>query len=465
MLLTQTERARLRESLAGKTFRDYADQIRRGDYLSYPVYQALVDVTHTDRIDWWRKARFGMFIHYGLYSQTGYGEWHRMRDGIPAEEYNRLADTFCPAPDAAEQWVRTAKAAGAKYAVLTTRHHEGFSLWDSKVNPFNSVNYGCHRDIVREFTEACRKYDIKIGFYTSLMDWNNPAADRAAYDPAARREFLDYIRALNVELLSNYGKIDILWYDMAFPMQDAESWETLQRDQLLRALQPDILINERGFLPEDFSVSEESLQQSERDWESCLTFHSISWGYVDEEQARPYRCTPQLLVRKLNHVCRNGGNLLLNVGPRADGSLADGERETMERLGRWMAENGEVVYGTQRRCNGLGGSDAYGDYGCDMLCDVSAKGNTVYLWNLIWPKDGRLYLSGYRTAPRRVYRVRDHAELPFSFADRRIVIDGGSGPFDPHLGISVIAMEFEEDFSYRFCIDCPQINESHLAAY
>jgi len=163
------------------------------------------------RMAWWREARFGMFIHYGLYSQIGRNEWAMVLENMPIPEYEKLAATFAPKKGAPREWAKLAQRAGMKYMVMTTRHHEGFSLWDSKANPYNSVNYGPKRDIVREFVDACREFDLRIGFYSSLMDWHHPDGWRCAFDSAARQRFNRYIEALNTELLTQYGKIDILW--------------------------------------------------------------------------------------------------------------------------------------------------------------------------------------------------------------------------------------------------------------
>ena len=179
--------------------------------LSKGEYEAAIAATRDKRMKWWREARFGMFVHFGLYALLGRQEWAMANENIPPEEYEKLAERFQPKPGAPREWAKLAKAAGCKYMVLTTRHHEGFSLWDSKVNPFNSVNFGPHRDLVREFVDACREYDLGVGFYSSVMDWHHPDGRDCATDPDARRRYNDYLTALNTELLTNYDKIDILW--------------------------------------------------------------------------------------------------------------------------------------------------------------------------------------------------------------------------------------------------------------
>lgn len=466
MLMTNIEYERIKKELAGKSFHTEGTRILNGDYLTPVEYKAIVENTRDERMAWWREARFGIFIHYGLYAIPARGEWAIAQNGYPMKEYEKLADSFMPKENAAEEWVLTAKAAGAKYVVLTTRHHDGFSLWNSKVNPYNSYNYGCKRDIVQEFVTACRKHDMKIGFYSSLMDWRHPDAHRMAFDPQARLRFLDYIEKLNTELLSNYGKIDILWYDMAYPGDNEYNWNSLNRDQKLRALQPDIIINERDSGVCDFKVREEVMQNHNFDWESCFTFNTLSYGYIDEDKAKNYAPTAQMLVRKLSFACRNRGNMLLNIGPRADGSVADYEKERLELLGRWLEKNKEVIYSNNLRAgNGLIGLNCYGEYGSPMLSDATAIGNTVYIWNYIWQKDGNYSIAGYKSIPKRVYFVDSKEEIEFKYDEENFRIILKNLPEecpDTLLGIAVIAMEFEEKPVYRFCMGYSHINDGHI---
>lgn len=174
--------------------------------LSKPEYERAITATRDERMAWWREARFGMFIHYGLYSLLGRQEWVMAHENQPVEEYEKLADQFHPKPGAPREWAALARKAGMKYMVLTTRHHEGFSLWDSQVNPYNSVNHGAGRDVVKEFVEACREFDLKIGFYSSLADWHHPDSWQCAFDSGARARFCGYIKELNRELLTQYEK-------------------------------------------------------------------------------------------------------------------------------------------------------------------------------------------------------------------------------------------------------------------
>ncbi|MDR1059639.1 MAG: alpha-L-fucosidase, partial [Clostridiales bacterium] len=267
--------------------------------LSRKEYEAATAKTRDSRMDWWRQARFGMFVHYGLYSQPGRNEWLMAYENCPIAEYEQLARTFSPKPGAPREWAALAKKAGMNYMVLTTRHHEGFSLWDSKANPYNSVNYGPKRDIVREFVDACREFGLRIGFYSSLMDWHHPDGWRCAFDSEARARFNQYILDLNTELLTQYGKIDVLWYDVSEPMESWEGWNSVEINQKLRAIQPDIIINNRSKLDEDFGTPEEHISADSRDWEACMTFNGISWGYVDAAQAANYAYNAQGILRML----------------------------------------------------------------------------------------------------------------------------------------------------------------------
>ena len=422
--------------------------------MSQADYEKWVDSTRDQRMAWWREARFGMFIHFGLYSTIGRNEWLMTTENIPIPEYEKLANNFQPRPGAPREWAALAKKAGMKYMVMTTRHHEGFSLWDSKANPYNSVNYGPHRDIVREFVDACREFGLGIGFYSSLMDWHHPDGGKCAYDAEARRRFLDYIEALNTELLTNYGKIDILWYDVACPMEHAEGWDSVARNQRLRALQPDIIINDRSRLPEDFGTPEEHITASDRDWEACMTFNGISWGYVDSKQAQPYAYNANRIIRMLNTCAVGGGNLLLNIGPKPDGSVPEDAIEPLTTVGEWLKENGDAVYGKVSRAGKL----FDGNLG-NGVTGVSVKGNTIYLWNWIWPWNGEMGLGGYRTAPKKVYYVKDGKPIDFELKGHRIILKGlpKEAP-DKVCGVTVIAMEFDEKPEHTFASYFPQLH-------
>ena len=427
--------------------------------LSKKEYEASVDATRDARMAWWRDARFGMFVHFGIFSGIGRHEWVQCLECIPKEEYEQYADKFCPKPGAPREWARLAKEAGMKYMVLTTRHHEGFALWDSKVNSFNSVNYGPHRDIVREYVDACREFGLKIGFYSSLMDWHHPDGWKCAYDNEARRRFLDYIEAMNTELLTNYGKIDILWYDVSAPMSGWEGWDSLARNQRLRALQPDIIINDRSGLPEDFGTPEESLKASKRDWESCMTFNGFAWGYIDEEQARPYAYTSQRILTMLRTVGSTGGNLLLNIGPSGDGSVPKDAIEPLTKVGQWLKENGEAFYGRHGRV------EQWGEVGNAVSFSTASEDKkTYYVWNVIWPKEGTMAF-GSPIAPKRITMLATGEEVKFEHKGCRIILrDLPRECPDKINGVPVFKVEFDEVPDYHWGAYYPQLNGGKLYA-
>ena len=420
------------------------------EYVSRPEYEKQLAATRDRRMKWWRDARFGMFIHYGLYSQIGRGEWVQIEENIPVEEYARYANTFNVKEGAAREWAKLAKDAGMKYMVLTTRHHEGFSLWDSKVNEFNSVNYGPHRDIVREFVDACREFGLGVGFYSSLMDWHHPDAYKAAYDPEARERFLKYIQDLNTELLTNYGKIDILWYDVSRPMETFEGWGSLQRNQYLRTLQPDIIINNRSGLPEDFGTPEEHINFCDTDWEACMTFNGISWGYINSRQAKAYSYSPQKIINMLNTCVEGGGNLLLNVGPQPDGSLPEEVKAPLLQVGQWLKENGEAVYTAERINIPIGGNG---------VTYESLSGNNVYLWTRIWSGHPEMGVGGYLKPPKRITLLSTGEEIEFESKGQRFIMKNLPEECpDKNVGVPVFKLEFEERPEFINGSYYPQLN-------
>lgn len=418
-------------------------------------YVESVAATRDKRMSWWRGARFGMFIHFGLYSQIGRHEWAQVQENVPLDEYEKYADTFNPKPGAPREWAALAKKAGMKYMVMTTRHHEGFCLWDSKANPYNSVNHGPGRDIVREFVDACREFGLGIGFYSSLMDWHHPDAWKCAFDKNARDRFNKYIEALNTELLTNYGKIDILWYDVASPLTSWEGWNSLEMNQRMRALQPDILINNRSYLDEDFSTPEEHVTASDKDWEACMTFNGLSWGYMDSAQTVNYSYSPQQIIKMLNKCANGGGNLLLNIGPKPDGSVPDDAVAPLTTVGKWLLENGDAVYGKVIR------NRNWPDFkfGGNGVCGASRKDNTVYLWNWVWPSEGSMAIGGYLNSPESVKFLKDGRPIDFEHKNNRILLKNlpEKSP-DSTTGITVIVMEFSEEPVYVFASGYPQLH-------
>jgi len=421
--------------------------------LSKPEYIEMIDKTRDERMAWWREARFGMFVHLGLYSALERNEWAMAFEDWDIKEYEKLAELFTVKEGAPEAWADLAVAAGMKYMVLTTRHHDGFSLWDSKANPYNSVNLGPERDIVAEFVAACRKRDLRIGFYTSMMDWHHPDGGKAAYDSQARKRYNDYIYDINEELLTNYGKIDILWYDVPCPMEHYEGWNTLEINQRLREIQPHIIINDRCHLPEDFGTPEEHLTaDSKRDWEACMTFNGISWGYVDSEQAIPYSYNAQHIIKMLSTATSDGGNLLLNIGPTPDGGVPSEAIEPLKTVGNWLKKNGQCAYGKVTRskfrfCNGIS--------------SFSVKGNTLYLWNWIWPFDDEIVLGGIKTKLKSARNISSGESIAFEQKGWRITLNKLTKK-DETAGVTVLALEFDEEPEHVPFPSYPTLNNGRV---
>jgi len=272
------------------------------------------------RMEWWHAAKFGMFIHFGLYSVHERHEWAMENEAIPIGEYQALAPRFNPKPGFARDWAKLAKAAGMKYMVMTTKHHEGFCNFDTKLTDYCATKQGPKRDLVKEYVEAARAEGLHVGFYYSLMDWHHPDGARCATDEAARKRFVEYTHGLIRELLTNYGKIDVLWYDVPWPL-DAQGWESERMNKMVFELQPDIIVNNRNKLTGDFSTPEQKIvaETNGRAWESCMTLND-SWGY---QRADDDWKSSKTIVCNLIKCASGGGNYLLNIGPKPDGSVPE----------------------------------------------------------------------------------------------------------------------------------------------
>jgi alpha-L-fucosidase len=333
------------------------------------------------RMKWWHEAKFGMFIHFGLYAARGRHEWDMEDEAVPILEYQKLTAGFNPAPGSARKWAQLAKAAGMKYMVLTSKHHEGFCNWDTKLTNYNAVQFGPKRDVIREFVEAARAEGLRCGFYYSLMDWHHPDGARCQTDPAARRRFVDYTHGLIRELMTNYGKIDILWYDVSWPL-DAAGWESEKMNQMVFSLQPDIIVNNRNRLAGDFSTPEQTVKGEEggRAWDSCMTLND-SWGF---QRADDNWKTPRTVIRNLITCARDGGNYLLNIGPEPDGSIPPESVRILTEAGDWMKTGGQAVYGAER-CQ----------VARSTYANFTRKGNTLYMHVHFWPGSD-VSISGLR---------------------------------------------------------------------
>jgi alpha-L-fucosidase len=285
-----------------------------------------------------------MFIHFGLYSQHARHEWAMEDEAIPIGEYMALDKQFIPAPGSARAWAKLARAAGMKYMVMTTKHHEGFCNFDTKLTDYCAPKQAPGRDLVREYVEAARAEGMRVGFYYSLMDWHHPDGARCATDEAARQRFVAYTHGLIRELMTNYGKIDVLWYDVAWPL-DAQGWESERMNKMVFDLQPDIIVNNRNDLPGDFSTPEQKIvaETNGRAWESCMTLND-SWGF---QRADDNWKSSKTIVRNLITCARDGGNYLLNIGPQPDGAVPAESIRVLSEVGQWMATNGQTIYAAE----------------------------------------------------------------------------------------------------------------------
>ena len=322
---------------------------------------------------WFRHDRFGMFIHWGLYAMPARHEWIKTREFITEEKYDLYFKHFNPDLYDPKEWARQAKAAGMKYVVLTTKHHEGFCMWDSMYTDYKCTNTPAGRDLVREYVDAFRAEGLRIGFYYSLIDWHHPEFpidklhprrnDEDAKEKNKTRDvkkYAKYMRDQVTELLTNYGKIDILWFDFSYNGEEGSDdphkmgktkvdWEAEELIATARAINPNIIIDNRTQIEQDLWTPEqyqpqEWVRDSEGNlvtWEACQTF-SGSWGYYRDEQTWK---SPEMLVQMLINTVACGGNLLMNVGPTSRGYFDYRAEAALKTYADWMKYNSRAIYG------------------------------------------------------------------------------------------------------------------------
>jgi alpha-L-fucosidase len=338
--------------------------------LSFSQLPKETEAQKEQRLKWWTDARFGMFIHWGLYALPARHEWVKNHERMTNEQYQKYFDAFDPDLFDPHEWAKMAKAAGMKYVVLTAKHHEGFCLWDSKFTDYKSTNTPFGRDIIKEYVDAFRSEGLKVGFYYSLIDWHHPdyTIDRnhplrqetdSAYERLNRgrdmNKYREYIKNQVTELLTNYGKISIIWFDFSFPGKHGkghDDWDSENLLKLARRLQPGIIVDDRLDLsnveggwdfktPEQVKVAKWPEVNGKRvPWETCQTF-SGSWGYYRDEYT--WKSPAQLLELLIESVSK-GGNLLLNVGPTARGVFDYRAQERLKAMGDWMRFNSRSIY-------------------------------------------------------------------------------------------------------------------------
>ncbi|MCB9844678.1 MAG: alpha-L-fucosidase [Phycisphaeraceae bacterium] len=419
------------------------------------------------RMRWWREARFGLFIHWGLYStlegqwngQTNHAEWIRTTAQIPIDQYDTLLDRFNPVRFDADAWCEMAARAGMKYIVITTKHHDGFALFDSGVSEFDVMSTPFHRDIMKELSESARRHGLKICWYHSIMDWHHPDyLPRRAWEQAQRpvgdadmARYIEYLRAQVRELLTRYGDIGVMWFDGEWE----STWTREMGNELYalcREVQPDVIVNNRvskgragmagmttgdGFAG-DFGTPEQEVPSTGFpgvDWESCITMNA-NWGWNRAD--RNWKSSDDL-IRMLVDIASKGGNLLLNVGPRPDGTFPDEAIERLDAIGRWMDVNGAAIHGTLAspfESLPWGRCTIHPNQGRHL--DTT----TMFLHVFDWPANGELLVPGLGSEVLGARLVVDGlAPIPRTSREGPNVRISGLPATPPFSSASVIALE------------------------
>jgi alpha-L-fucosidase len=389
-------------------------------------------------MSWFVAARFGLFIHWGLYALPARHEWVKSREQLSDEHYRRYFDHFDPDLYDPSDWARSARRAGMRYAVLTTKHHDGFCLWDSRLTDYKVTNTPHGRDVVAAYVDAFRSEGLRVGFYHSLIDWHHPQFTIDHFhprrdDPRSRAdhrnmaEYADYLHGQVRELLTGYGKVDYLFFDFTYHHSEPErkgpeDWRSDELLRLVRELQPDVLVNDRLGVPGDF-VTPEQYQPSAPltrgsapvAWEACQTLTG-SWGY--DRDNLDYK-SPDLLVRMLVDGVSKGGNMLLNVGPTGRGTFGPRAEAILAAIGEWMDLHGRSVYGCTAST-----------YRPPPDCRYTQRGDRLYLHLLAWPF-GQVHLPGLAGRVRYAQLLHDASEIPMEViaadAEPSMVHAGGQG--------------------------------------
>lgn len=406
-------------------------------------YLAETKTQKEQRMKWWKDARFGLFIHWGLYAvpagewngETNHAEWIRTTAKIPLTTYDSFVHEFNPVKFNAADWVQMAKDAGMKYIVITSKHHDGFGLFDSKQTDFDIMSTPFQRDVLKELAAACKQAGITLCFYHSIMDWHHPdylprrdwEKDRPA-DGAEFTRYITYMKSQLKELLTNYGKIGVIWFDGEWESTwTHENGKDLY--QYVRTLQPSVIINNRvdkgregmGGLNKDnsfigdFGTPEQEIPATGTPgvaWESCMTMNN-NWGYNSHDQNWK---TSEDLVRKLIDIASKGGNFLLNVGPTSAGEFPAPAVERLKEIGAWMKTNGESIYGTE--------ASAFRNLSWGRSTRKTIPGGTrIYLQVFDWPADGKLLVPGLGNTIIKTYALSDKSALKGQKMEGDYVID------------------------------------------
>ena len=389
----------------------------------YAISQDSEQKQDAERVKWWREAKFGMFIHWGLYavpagewktgeiSQHPYGEWIMYHLKIPVRQYEKLAGQFNPVNFNADEWVKLAKNTGMKYMVITSKHHDGFSMFDTKVTDYDIVDATpFKRDPRKELAEACKREGIKFGFYYSVdRDWHHPDAQGNElkqsnswdYPDEEKKDFNKYVEEFAKpqieELLTHYGPLGIMWFD-GIAKKTAEQNESII--EMVRKYQPDCLINSRlgdwkSYKWGDYRSMDDN-RVSNRDlgygWENPGTLNrSYAYNKYDDKWRSPTE-----VIRMLVEIASNGGNYLLNIGPKGDGSIPEESVKILDEMGRWMEKNSESIYGTSPSPLER---PAWGCY--------TAKPGKLYVHVFTIPQDQKLEVLGLSSKVNKAYLLAD----------------------------------------------------------
>jgi alpha-L-fucosidase len=391
-----------------------------------------------ERMKWWTEARFGMFIHWGLYAMPSLSEWYMSNSRVTDENYQKYFELFDPDIFDPRAWARTAKEAGMKYFVITTKHHEGFCLWDSKYTDYKVTNTPYGKDLIKPMVKAFRDEGLRVGFYYSLLDWHHPEYpvdrrhpmrdDKEFREKTKNRDikkYAEYVRNQVRELLTDFGQIDCLFLDFSLPGEDGKDRDDWQSEKLLkmvRELQPNIIINDRLDLldvpggwdfrtPEQFMPREWIKVDGKRvPWETCQTF-SGSWGYNRDQST--WKSVRQLIVLLIDTVSK-GGNLLLNVGPTARGTFDGRAMNRLNGIGEWMKFNSRSIYGCTQAPEQFKAPE-------NCILTYNPSKNRLYLHVLDWPM-GKLYLAGFAGKVKYAQLLHDGSEITFVPPRRSTVI-------------------------------------------
>jgi alpha-L-fucosidase len=363
--------------------------------------------TSEQRMQWWTDARFGMFIHWGIYSVPAHAEWYMNEGHVPRDQYAEYAEQFDPTNFNADQWARIARAAGIKYLVITSKHHDGFSMFNTKATQYNVVDdTPWHTDPLKLLSEACRRHGIRFCVYYSIMDWHSPDQKAAnsnpehptynptSFVPGQKEAYVEYMKAELTELITQYHPA-VLWFDG----QWMNGWTAQDGQDLyryLRALDPLLIINDRVKGAGDYETPEQRIPPNGlpgHDWETCMTINN-SWGYNADDQ---HWKSTETLLHNLIDIASKGGNYLLNVGPTSAGVIPQPEVARLRQMGQWLKVNGQAIYGTS--------ASPFKEQLPWGRCTQKATecGTTLYLHVWDWPKDGKLLVPGLKNQVVNAY--------------------------------------------------------------